>query len=86
LLTCSADIPIIQNFVLIYNGLKYHSFVNIMAVSHVLFRLFLGIMAGSNRSGDLADASKSIPVGTIGAVATTSAICILLILILQNVD
>jgi hypothetical protein len=34
-------------------------------------------MAGSNRSGDLADAQKSIPIGTIGAVATTSTVCIL---------
>ena len=40
---------------------------------------FLGIMAGSNRSGDLKDAQKSIPTGTIAAIATTSFICILLV-------
>lgn len=34
-------------------------------------------MAGSNRSGDLRDAQKSIPIGTILAIATTSIICIL---------
>lgn len=33
-------------------------------------------MAGSNRSGDLRDAQKSIPIGTILAIATTSFICI----------
>ncbi|MEQ2157569.1 hypothetical protein GOODEAATRI_003089 [Goodea atripinnis] len=36
-----------------------------------------GIMAGSNRSGDLRDAQKSIPIGTIAAITTTSTVCIL---------
>ncbi len=33
-------------------------------------------MAGSNRSGDLADAQRSIPIGTICAILTTSFVYI----------
>ena len=34
-------------------------------------------MAGSNRSGDLADAQHSIPLGTLAAVIVTSTIYLL---------
>ncbi|MGH0135854.1 UNVERIFIED_CONTAM: hypothetical protein FKN15_023392, partial [Acipenser sinensis] len=44
----------------------------------IYFPSVTGIMAGSNRSGDLKDAQKSIPVGTIMAIATTSFICVVL--------
>lgn len=47
----------------------------------IFFPSVTGIMAGSNRSGDLADAQKSIPVGTICAILTTSTVylsCVLL--------
>ncbi|XP_067341799.1 solute carrier family 12 member 7 isoform X2 [Channa argus] len=42
----------------------------------IYFPSVTGIMAGSNRSGDLRDAQKSIPIGTIMAIATTSIIYI----------
>ncbi|XP_065368005.1 solute carrier family 12 member 6 isoform X4 [Calliphora vicina] len=47
----------------------------------IFFPSVTGIMAGSNRSGDLADAQKSIPIGTICAILTTSTVylsCVLL--------
>nr|CAB3266103.1 potassium-chloride cotransporter [Phallusia mammillata] len=40
----------------------------------IFFPSVTGIMAGSNRSGDLKDAQRSIPKGTIGAVLTTAFI------------
>ncbi|KAF4087855.1 hypothetical protein AMELA_G00076060 [Ameiurus melas] len=40
----------------------------------IYFPSVTGIMAGSNRSGDLRDAQRSIPIGTILAIATTTFI------------
>ncbi|MCI4385920.1 hypothetical protein PGIGA_G00056260 [Pangasianodon gigas] len=42
----------------------------------IYFPSVTGIMAGSNRSGDLRDAQRSIPIGTIMAIMTTSIIYI----------
>ncbi|XP_060063125.1 solute carrier family 12 member 4-like [Ylistrum balloti] len=47
-----------------------------MVLLAIYFPSCTGIMAGSNRSGDLADASRSIPTGTIAAIATTSFVYI----------
>ena len=43
----------------------------------LFFPSVTGIMAGSNRSGDLRNAQHSIPKGTLGAVAATSTIYLL---------
>ncbi|KAL1007443.1 hypothetical protein UPYG_G00086820 [Umbra pygmaea] len=40
----------------------------------IFFPSATGIMAGSNRSGDLRDAQKSIPIGTILAITTTTLV------------
>ncbi|KAG7262041.1 hypothetical protein CRUP_015989 [Coryphaenoides rupestris] len=48
----------------------------------IYFPSVTGIMAGSNRSGDLKDAQRSIPIGTILAIGTTSLIymsCVVLL-------
>ncbi|KAK2511365.1 Slc12a7 [Columba guinea] len=65
-------------------GLPY-VFTDIMTYFTMLVGIYFpsvtGIMAGSNRSGDLKDAQKSIPTGTILAISTTSLIylsCIVL--------
>ena len=54
-----------------------------MILIGVFFPSVTGIMAGSNRSGDLANGQKSIPSGTIGAIMTTS-ICYLICVVLAG--
>ncbi|XP_007424444.1 solute carrier family 12 member 7 isoform X1 [Python bivittatus] len=63
----------------------YYVYTDIMTYFTMLVGIYFpsvtGIMAGSNRSGDLRDAQKSIPTGTILAISTTSFIylsCIIL--------
>jgi potassium/chloride transporter 4/5/6 len=52
-------------------GKGYTSFLILIGI---YFPSVTGIMAGSNRSGDLRDPSHSLPRGTIAAILTTSAI------------
>jgi potassium/chloride transporter 4/5/6 len=60
-------------------------FVDITSSFTVLVAIYFpsctGILAGSNRSGDLADAQKAIPLGTISAQLTTSVVYLSVILL-----
>ena len=47
----------------------------------IFFPSCTGIMAGSNRSGDLDNPSRSIPKGTLGAILTTSTVYLLCVVL-----
>ncbi|KAG8133148.1 hypothetical protein E2320_010960 [Naja naja] len=77
------DLPSVP--VLVEEEQVYYIYTDIMTYFTMLVGIYFpsvtGIMAGSNRSGDLRDAQKSIPTGTILAISTTSFIylsCIIL--------
>lgn len=55
---------------------------NFFMLLAIFFPSVTGIMAGSNRSGDLKDASQSIPKGTVGAILTTSTVYVLSVIFL----
>ncbi|ESN99040.1 hypothetical protein HELRODRAFT_66482, partial [Helobdella robusta] len=57
---------------------------NFLILIGIIFPAVTGFMSGSNRSGDLSDAQKSIPAGTIGAVCTTSLMYITSVLLIAG--
>lgn len=64
-----------------YNWVFVDISTSFTALIAIYFPSCTGILAGSNRSGDLADAQRSIPRGTIAAQLTTSCVylsCIVL--------
>ncbi|XP_054710276.1 LOW QUALITY PROTEIN: solute carrier family 12 member 4-like [Uloborus diversus] len=57
-----------------YNQLMVDLTTSVTVLLAIFFPSCTGILAGSNRSGDLADAQRSIPAGTLAAQLTTSVI------------
>ncbi|XP_041659172.1 solute carrier family 12 member 7-like isoform X1 [Cheilinus undulatus] len=66
------DTPIDRNKPFVFNDIATY----FTLLVGIYFPSVTGIMAGSNRSGDLRDAQRSIPIGTIMAILTTSFIYI----------
>jgi len=64
-------------------GKKPHNYIMVdlwtsfTLIIGIFFPSVTGIMAGANRSGDLADAGKAIPIGTIMAIFTTGTVYLL---------
>lgn len=67
------------------NGDKPSSTITFFLLFSIFFPSVTGIMAGSNRSGDLRNPSKSIPTGTLGAWLASSIIYLTLILLFGTV-
>lgn len=55
-------------------GSNYGKDVDFFLLTSIFFNACTGIMAGSNKSGDIADPSGSIPKGTMAAIATSFVI------------
>lgn len=52
----------------------------VSALVGLFFPAVTGIMAGSNRSASLKDTQRSIPVGTLAATVSTSALYLITVL------